>query len=119
MDLGHALKKRINDLLGKPSRSLTERCPRGYTSWPIFGCTDRDCAWRVNSSAYKNCSFLAAQVRDHTLTEIGDMMGISRERVRQIEVIAIRKLRASFRMKEIVNVLHKQSMVKWSGPNSS
>lgn len=68
---------------------------------------------------YKNCSFLAAQICDHTLTEIGDMMGISRERVRQIEGIAIRKLRASFRMKEIVNVLHKQGLVKRSGSNSS
>lgn len=70
------------------------------------------------SPEYKNCSFLAAQVCDHTLNEIGDMMGISRERVRQIEGIAIRKLRASFRMKEIVDVLHKQSVAKRSGKDS-
>ncbi len=114
MEYSSIIKARVESLLGKPSQNLTERCPRGYTAWPSFGCTHPKCVWWVQSSLYKNCSFLAAQICDHTLNEIGDMMGISRERVRQIEGIAIRKLKASFRMREIVNVLHKQGLAKRS-----
>lgn len=119
MAFGRSIKERIEILLGKQSKILSERCPRGFTTWPETGCTKNKCVWWINSSLYKNCSFLAAQIRDHTLSEIGDMMGISRERVRQIEGIAIRKLRFSFRVKEASNVLYKQSMVKRCGQNPS
>ena len=118
MKYSSAIQKRIESLLGKPSRSLMERCPRGHVEWPQDDCTEKSCDWWIDSSLYRDCSFLAAQIRDHTLTEIGNMMGISRERVRQIEGIAINKLKASFRMREIVNVLHKQGLVKRSGQDS-
>lgn len=35
--------------------------------------------------------------RAHTLEEIGETFGLTRERIRQIEVIALRKLRNTFR----------------------
>lgn len=119
MAFGRSIKERIESLLGKPSKTLSERCPRGFTTWPETGCTKNKCVWWIRSTLYKNCSFLAAEICDHTLAEIGDMMGISRERVRQIEGIAIRKLRYSFRVKESKSVLHKQSLAKRCGQNSS
>jgi len=38
---------------------------------------------------------------EHTLAEIGDKLGVSRERIRQIEVSALRKLRRSEKMREL------------------
>jgi hypothetical protein len=68
---------------------------------------------------YNNCSFLAAEISDHTLAEIGDMMEISRERVRQIEYSAIRKLRANFGLREIHDTLYQQSVDKRVGAHAS
>jgi RNA polymerase primary sigma factor len=38
---------------------------------------------------------------EHTLAEIGDKLGVSRERIRQIEVSALRKLRRSEKLREL------------------
>jgi RNA polymerase primary sigma factor len=38
---------------------------------------------------------------EHTLAEIGDKLGVSRERIRQIEVMALRKLRRSEKLREL------------------
>jgi RNA polymerase sigma factor (sigma-70 family) len=38
---------------------------------------------------------------EHTLAEIGDKLGVSRERIRQIEVMALRKLRRSEKLREM------------------
>jgi RNA polymerase primary sigma factor len=40
----------------------------------------------------------------YTLSEIGKMMGVSRERVRQIELKSLRKLKALTRKLQIQNV---------------
>jgi len=40
-----------------------------------------------------NCSFLAAEAGGHTLEAIGEMMGITREGVRLIQIRALKKLR--------------------------
>jgi hypothetical protein len=77
------------------------------------GCPLQGCPWWVNGSSYQNCSFLASEVSDHTLAEIGDMMGVSRERVRQIENIAIKKLKSRLELRDISNeFVHQQSMVE-------
>jgi len=41
-----------------------------------------------------NCSFLAAEAGGHTLEAIGEMLGMTREGVRLIQVRALEKLRA-------------------------
>lgn len=41
-----------------------------------------------------NCSFLAAEAGGHTLEAIGEMLGITREGVRLIQIRALEKLRA-------------------------
>jgi RNA polymerase primary sigma factor len=38
---------------------------------------------------------------EHTLAEIGEKLGVSRERIRQIEMSALRKLRRSDKMREL------------------
>ena len=38
---------------------------------------------------------------EHTLAEIGEKLGVSRERIRQIEVTALRKLRRSEKLREL------------------
>lgn len=70
------------------------------------------CPWYVESDDYLGCCFLAAEAGEHTLAEIGDMLSISRERVRQIENAAIRKLKSKLRTRGIRDGFeHQQSMV--------
>ena len=56
----------------------------------------------------------------HTLAEIGNMMNVSRERVRQIEHMAIKKLRACLELRDIRNeFVHQQGMAKRNCENSA
>jgi len=43
--------------------------------------------------------------RDRTLSEIGERFGVSRERIRQIEAIALKKLRRPSRSKKLSDYL--------------
>lgn len=57
-----------------------------------------------------NCTFMAAEAGDHTLEVIGEMLGITREGVRLIQIRALDKLRSG--LKEMENhepPLHQQS----------
>jgi hypothetical protein len=47
-----------------------------------------------------NCTFVAAEVSDHTLEAIGEMMGITREGVRLIERRALMKVRLAIEQNE-------------------
>lgn len=48
--------------------------------------------------------------KERTLNEVGVMLGVTRERVRQIEERAIRKMRANKKMKELIQ--YKEEWVK-------
>lgn len=63
----------------------------------LFPCRNANCNWYLHSEQFCNCTFIAAYFGPFTLLEVGIMMNLSRERVRQIEENALAKLK---RLKE-------------------
>jgi len=55
-------------------------------------CRDTECPWFLNRETFLNCTWVACNFGPFTLEEIGSMMGITRERVRQIQVKALKRL---------------------------
>lgn len=79
---------------GEQSRELADRCPDRRVIFPSSPCTNIGCEYAIQQPGYMNCSFVAAEAGEHTLEAIGEMMGITREGVRLIEIRALAKVRA-------------------------
>jgi Sigma-70, region 4 len=69
------------------------RCERGLDGYPADVCDRTSCRWYVRNMYYNNCAWIGYEMGNHTLEEVGFMLGVTRERVRQIEAKALRKLR--------------------------
>ena len=113
-------KLKLKSLIGRPSSILRRRCPKRLGKWPTMSCRATTCPWWVNSLLYKNCSFLAAEMGEHTLEEVGNMMGVSRERIRQIEAVARIKMKKKLALRDIDEELaYQQSVAQWNRKDPS
>ena len=56
-------------------------------------CQNYSCEWQLKNESFFNCTWVACNHGPFTLEEVGNMMGVTRERIRQIENKALRKLK--------------------------
>ena len=64
-------------------------------------CKKTSCRLWLESSAYQNCSVVAAKSGPKTLQEIGDIFGVTRMRICQIEKIVLDKLSRTIDSKSV------------------
>jgi hypothetical protein len=88
----------VDRIKGLTSRELAEKCPDGRAVFPVSPCSNCCCDYAIKEPGYMNCSFVASEVSEHTLEAIGEMMEISREGVRKIEVRALQKVRLAMEL---------------------
>lgn len=104
---------------GLTSLELAEHCPDSRFVFPQRPCTNVGCEYAIKQPSYMNCTFVAAECGEHTLEAIGEMMGLTREGVRVIEMRALRKVRR--RLSELdetndaASSLHESSVASGAG----
>lgn len=104
----------IAKISGSASQLLADRCPDRRATFPDTPCTNLGCDYRIKQRGYMNCTFVASEAGEHTLESIGEMLEITREGVRLIELRALRKIRASFGIHDEATV-QKPNMVARTG----
>jgi len=55
-------------------------------------CPNTDCRYWINCKSNHNCTMIAAEKGSMTLQEIGDIFGVTRMRICQIEKSVLKKL---------------------------
>lgn len=99
----------VNQIAGKPSRLLAENCPDRRVVFPVAPCTNRACPYRIFEKGYMHCTFIAAEAGAHTLEQIGEMIGVTKEGVRLIEIRGLAKLRAAMKEQDHASVRQQNS----------
>ena len=66
------------------------KCFNFYKS-KCINCTKKSCKFWIDSDSTNNCALLSAKEGPKTLQEIGDIFGVTRMRICQIEKKAIGK----------------------------
>jgi hypothetical protein len=77
-------------------------------------CQDTTCEWRLKNEAFFNCTWVACNFGPFTLEEVGEMMGVTRERIRQIEAKALKKLQHKKRrdqLRDFASVESEREMI--------
>jgi hypothetical protein len=64
-------------------------------------CQDSDCVWSLKSEIFCNCTWVACKYGPFTLEQVGNMMGVTRERIRQIELKALKRLQHKKRKEQL------------------
>ena len=64
-------------------------------------CEDVICEWHLKNENFLNCTWVACNFGPFTLEEVGEMMGVTRERIRQIEAKALKKLQHKKRREQL------------------
>jgi hypothetical protein len=55
-------------------------------------CTKSDCRYWINHPSSQNCTLIASDEGPHTLQQIGEIFGVTRMRICQIEKSILKKL---------------------------
>ena len=108
----------VERIKGLTSLELADRCPDERMVFPPSPCTNCGCEYAIDQPGYMNCTFVAAQVSDHTLEAIGEMMGITREGVRLIELRALKKVRLAIEEQDQNDDPSLCKQAPSSGPNN-
>jgi hypothetical protein len=64
-------------------------------------CLDSTCEWFLKTDKFMNCTWVACNFGPFTLEEVGCMMGVTRERIRQIEAKALKRLQQKKRKEQL------------------
>ena len=73
-------------------------------------CNDKTCEWWLKNEIFCNCTWVACNYGPFTLEEVGEMMGVTRERIRQIEAKALKKLQHKKRKDQLADFATMQEL---------
>lgn len=83
---------RVDLIIGTVSRELAENCPDLRNTFPSDPCTNHGCPYIIREPEYMNCTFVASEAGEHTLDQVGRMIGVTREGARLIEKRGLMKV---------------------------